>query len=350
MRLSVLRYFLLFAVALPTGIQAQNPYFSQYYASPLYLNPALSGANREISFGVNHRSQWNSNDSPYEISQFSLLYPLLTKGARQDHLGGLGFSIFRDISGDGGILKSLGISAGGSYRISLDENATILLGLQGGVIQKSVDFSNLRWGSQYDNIIGYDDRLAPSVGDFKENTLFPVFDAGIFWHYAKHANSYNLASRSWAIFSGFTASNINQPDESFLKDGESKLPMMFKLHGGVDIRKSRNLKISPSYLLMYQNGNKQYNLGTYITYSFISDAYGRNPKVFDLQIGAWHRIKDSFIFMAGGSGRSFALGLSYDINATSMRYNNLGKSAVEISIKYKIKKGNEIRRFSTPLM
>lgn len=349
MRFAVLKSLLLFIV-LPVTIQAQNPYFSQYYASPLFLNPALSGANREISFGVNHRSQWNSNDAPYEISQFSLIYPLLTKGAQQDHLGGVGFSVFKDVSGDGGIVQSLGINASGSYRVSLDQHNTVLFGLQGGIIQKSVDFSNLRWGSQYDNIIGYDDRISPSLGDFKENTLFPVFDAGIFWHYAHHANSYSIASRSWAIFNGFTASNINQPDESFLKDGKSKLPMLFKLHGGVDIRKSRSLKISPNYLLMYQNGNKQLNVGAYLTYSLISDAYGRNPKIFDMQIGAWHRFNDSFIFMAGGSGRSFSLGFSYDMNSTSMRYNSLGKSAYEISIKYKIKKGNEIRRFSTPLM
>src|SRR5690606_23125059 len=174
MRFEVLKW-LVFLLLLPVVVHAQNPYFSQYYASPLYLNPALSGANREISFGVNHRSQWNSNNSPYEISQFSLTYPLLTRGARQDHLGGLGISVFKDASGEGGILKSLGLSAGGSYRIALDENNTVLLGLQGGVVQKSVDFSELRWGSQYDNIIGYDDRISPSVGDFKENTLFPVF-------------------------------------------------------------------------------------------------------------------------------------------------------------------------------
>ena len=342
--------WLVILLLLPAAVYAQNPYFSQYYASPLYLNPALSGANREISFGVNHRSQWNSNNAPYEISQFSLMYPLLTRGARQDHLGGVGLSVFKDVSGEGGVLKSLGISAGGSYRISLDQNHTVLLGLQGGLIQKSVDFGNLRWGSQYDNIIGYDDRIAPSVGEFKESTLLPVFDAGAFWHYASHSRSSFMPSRGWAFFNGLSVSNINRPDESFLKDGESKLPMLFKLHGGVDYRTSRNFKFSPSYLLMYQNGNTQYNIGTYITWSLIADAYSRNPKVFDLQLGAWHRIHDSFIFLAGLSGRSFALGFSYDINSTSMRYNNLGKSAYEISLKYKIKKGNEIRRFSTPLM
>src|SRR5690606_18524610 len=118
----------------------------------------------------------------------------------------------------------------------------------------------------------------------------PVFDAGVFWHYGSHAGTSFMPSRGWALFSGLTVSNLNRPDESFLKDGKSKLPMLFKVHGGIDYRTSRTFKLSPSYLIMYQNGNQQYNFGTYITYSFIADAYSRNPKVFDMQIGAWHRI------------------------------------------------------------
>lgn len=345
-----IKKIVLFFFMLPVALHAQNPYFSQYYASPLYLNPALSGANREISLGVNHRSQWNSNDSPYEISQFSLIYPILSKGANQNHLGGVGFSVFQDVAGEAGLMKTLGINGSGSYRLSLYERTTVLLGLLAGIIQKRVDFSNLRWGSQYDDIIGYDDRKEPSIGDFNESALFPVFDAGLFWHYASQSSSYNMPTKGWAVFSGFTASNLNQPDESFLKDGKSRLPILFKLHGGLDYRTSRTFKISPNYLIMYQNGNKQFNIGTYFTHSIISDAYSRNPKVLDLQIGAWHRFNDGFIFMGGMSGRNLSLGFSYDINNTSLRYNNLGKSAYEVSIKYKIKKGNEIRRFSTPLM
>lgn len=335
---------------LPINLLAQNPFFSQYYAAPLYLNPALAGADREISFGINHRSQWNSNDAPYELSQFSFTYPIIMqRGAHAKHLGGVGFSVYRDMAGESGTFKTHGLGLTGSYRIAVTRAHTILTGIQAGFVQKRVDLGHLQWGSQYDDFIGYDDRIAPSIGNINEQASFPIFEAGLVWHYAHQEHTYSSGSR-WAVFSGFTASNLNRPDESLLKDGTRPLPILMKLHGGLEYRSSRSFKLSPSFLLMTQNGHTQYNIGSYFTYSFISDPFSRQPKTFNIQAGIWKRLKDSYTFMLGGSGRNMSVGLSYDMNTSSMRFHNLGKSAYEISLKYKIDKGKDIRRFSTPLM
>lgn len=341
---------LLIGFCLPISLLAQNPYFSQYYAAPLYLNPALAGAEREISFGVNYRSQWNSNEAPYELSQFSFIYPIITeRGAQTKHLGGIGFTAYKDAAGEGGIFKTYGIGLTGSYRIALNHAHTILTGLQAGFAQKKVDLAHLQWGSQYDAFIGFDDRITPSIGHINEQTGFPLFEAGIVWHYTRQAPIYSSGSR-WAVFSGLSASNLNQPDESLLKDGTRPLPILMKLHGGLEYRTSRSFKLSPSFLLMMQNEQQQYNIGTYFTYTLISDPFSRQPKTFNIQAGIWRRIKDSYTLMLGGSGRNMAIGLSYDMNTSSMRFHNLGKSAYEISLKYKIDKGKDIRKFSTPLM
>lgn len=341
---------LIIGFCLPSSLSAQNPYFSQYYAAPLYLNPALAGAEREISFSLNYRSQWNSHDAPYELSQFSFIYPIIMKRrAHTKHLGGVGLSAYRDMAGEGGVFKTQGVGLTGSYRIPLSRAHTILTGLQAGFVQKRVDLGHLQWGSQYDDFIGYDDRITPSIGNINEQTSFPIFEAGIVWHYAHQMLGYSAASR-WAAFTGFSASNLNQPDESLLKDGTRPLPILMKLHGGLEYRSSRSFKLSPSFLLMMQNQHRQYNIGTYFTYTFISDPYSRQPKTYNIQAGIWKRINDAYTFMLGGSGRNMAVGLSYDMNTSSMRFHNLGKSAYEISLKYKIDKGKDMRRFSTPLM
>lgn len=329
---------------------AQNPYFSQYYASPLYLNPALVAANREISFGVNYRSQWNSDNAPYQTGQFSFIYPILNKGALMKHLGGAGLSVFQDLAGEGGIFKTYGIKLTGGYRLPINKNHTMLMGLQGGIIHRKLDYSDLRWGSQYDPQIGFDPRINPTVGSINEQIIFPVFDAGLFWYHTLATTNYYMPSRSWSVFGGFSASNMNRPDESVLKDGRSRLPILYKVHGGLDYRASRSFKFSPTFLLMQQNDNRQYNLGSYLTYSFISDPFSKQPKTIDLQAGVWYRIEDSFIFLLGGSRNNISFGFSYDMNITSMRYNNLGAAAYEISLTYRIKKGEESRNFSTPLM
>lgn len=341
---------LLIGFCLPVTLFAQNPFFSQYYAAPLYLNPALAGADREISFGINYRSQWNSNDAPYELSQFSFIYPIIMqRGAHTKHLGGVGFTAYRDMAGEGGVFKTFGIGLNGSYRIAVNRAHTILTGLQAGFAQKRVDLSHLQWGSQYDDFIGFDDRITPSIGDISEQTSFPIFEAGIVWHYALQVPSYSTVAR-WAIFSGFAATNLNQPDESLLKDGTRPLPILMKWHGGLEYRTSRSFKISPSFLFMMQNEHQQYNIGSYFTYTFISDPFSRQPKTFNIQTGIWKRIKDSYTLMLGGSSRNMSVGFSYDMNTSSMRLHNLGKSAYEISLKYKIDKGKDMRRFSTPLM
>lgn len=335
---------------LSLSLQAQNPYFSQYYASPLYLNPSLAAAHSDVSFGINYRSQWNSDNSPYQMGQFSIIYPILKKGALLNHLGGVGLSLFQDLAGENKIFKTYGVNITGSYKLSLNPSHTVLMGLQGGIIQKKIDYSNLRWGSQYNPLIGLDNRITPSVGEINEKVLFPVFDAGLFWHYTKQKSSYNLRSRSLAFYSGVAVANINKPDESVFSDGTSRLPMLFKFHGGLEYRSSRSFKFTPGFLIMQQNENRQFNVGSYLTHTIISDPYSRQPKTFDLQAGIWYRVKDSFIFMVGGSSKDVSLGFSYDMNTTSMRYNNLGVGAYEISLTYKIKKGEEIRSFSTPLM
>ena len=38
--------------------QAQDPHFSQYYANPLYLNPAFAGVKKCPTVHMNYRNQY----------------------------------------------------------------------------------------------------------------------------------------------------------------------------------------------------------------------------------------------------------------------------------------------------
>ncbi|WP_343789462.1 type IX secretion system membrane protein PorP/SprF, partial [Wandonia haliotis] len=39
-------------------VKAQDPIFTQFYANPLYLNPALAGTHGCPRFALNYRNQW----------------------------------------------------------------------------------------------------------------------------------------------------------------------------------------------------------------------------------------------------------------------------------------------------
>ena len=42
------------------GLNAQDVQFSQFYAAPLYLNPAFAGSAELARAGINYRNQWPS--------------------------------------------------------------------------------------------------------------------------------------------------------------------------------------------------------------------------------------------------------------------------------------------------
>src|SRR6186713_2747586 len=94
------RRIILIAIILSANAAAaQSPVFSQYYASSLYLNPALSGLEKDIFFGMNYRSQWSNVGLPFSTFQFSFIKPLVKAGIHVKHLGGFGASFLNDVAG-----------------------------------------------------------------------------------------------------------------------------------------------------------------------------------------------------------------------------------------------------------
>ena len=324
---------------------AQDQHFSQYYNAPLYLNPAMTGIEGDIYFGVNYRSQWASLEAPYEAGQFSLIHPLMVRGSQFKHVGGVGLSAFSESAGENGSLKSFGFQLSAAYNLILNRDASqvISFGLQGGILQKSVDFSGLTWGSQYNSFIGFDANITPSLDLGLEKVTYPVINTGVMWMFDPGRR--NLYS-DFSAFAGFAVSNFNRPNESVLGDDQvSRLPILYKLHGGVNIGLSELVTLSPTVLYLRQHDNDQYNIGAYFAY--------RNPRIrrqFKFQVGAWYRLKDAMILSAGVLSKNLALGISYDINQSTLRSATGGKGSVEVSIGYRISRGQGLKRFSTPLL
>lgn len=56
----------LILLTVPEKIKGQDPVFSQYYASPLQINPAFTGLTNGPRFGVNYRNQWPLIDQVFK--------------------------------------------------------------------------------------------------------------------------------------------------------------------------------------------------------------------------------------------------------------------------------------------
>ncbi len=329
-------------------MKAQDPQFAQYYNNPSYLNPAMTGLDDDIYFGLNYRSQWKSLDLPFEIAQLSLIYPLMERGSQFKHRGGLGVSVYRETAGESENFKTASFTLSAAYNLFLKDDASqmISVGLQGGVINKQIDFNNLRWGSQYNPFIGFDSNITPSLDLDNQTVTFPVIHAGVVWYFDPGRKRFQS---NMSGFIGFAVSNINQPNESVLSDqnGESLLPRLYKAHGGINLSLSQNFSISPNILFMSQHATEQINAGMYFTYQVSGRRRGPQTKV---QVGTWYRFEDAFIISLGVTSNNLGLAFSYDFNNSTLRSFTGGQGALEASISYRITKGKGLKRFSTPLL
>ena len=76
-----------------TPVTAQDPQFSQFYAAPLYLNPAFAGSTGQARVGMNYRNQWPAIDANFNtISAYADFY-------LEDINSGVGALITRDREG-----------------------------------------------------------------------------------------------------------------------------------------------------------------------------------------------------------------------------------------------------------
>lgn len=151
--------FVLFQLLLLLSIQsqAQDPYFSQFYASTTYLNPALVGVEKDTYFGLNYRTQWSSAGTPFTTGQFSFITPIGKNNPTKFHRNGLGFSAYKDVAGESKQYKTNGITLSFAHDIVFGSDFTQIFsfGGQAGIIQKRISYDELQWGSQYDPSMGF---------------------------------------------------------------------------------------------------------------------------------------------------------------------------------------------------
>jgi type IX secretion system PorP/SprF family membrane protein len=296
---------------------AQDPQFTQFYANPLYLNPAFAGTQRCPRLTMNYRNQW-----PGISGQF------VTYSASYDqHIdaiaGGVGVLVWNDQAGQG-TLKTTNVSLMYSYDRPINRHFSIRAGFQAAYFQKSLDWNKLTFGDMIDPRYGFIYNTQETPGP---NTVGNVdFSAGILGF-------------SKRFYGGFAAHHLNQPDESFLSPG-GRLPMKFTGHAGAIIPLERNVEdasISPNILFKKQQDFVQLNLGLYVT---------KGPIVG----GFWFRKDDSFIVLLGFQAGLAKFGYSYDVTVSKLGLRQpKGSHEISFALQFDCKpKKRKFRTISCP--
>jgi type IX secretion system PorP/SprF family membrane protein len=289
--------------------KAQDPEFSQFYANPLYLNPAFAGTKNCPRIHMNHRNQWPGITGSFITNSVSY-------DQRVEALyGGLGLIVMNDKAGQA-TLNTTRVSGIYSYGVNINRKITAHFGLEAAYFQRSLDWNKLTFGDMIDPRRGfvYQTNDVPRGGtvsnvDFSAGAL--VF--------------------SETFFAGFAAHHINEPNES-LVSGDSKLPMKFTLHAGTNIDMAgpggkyttNSAKISPNIMYRNQGTFNQLLLGLYVK----KDA---------LTLGAWYRDSDAFILSLGIETNVFRIGYSYDVTVSKLTMASGGSHELSMGINFPCK-------------
>jgi type IX secretion system PorP/SprF family membrane protein len=343
--------FIAFCFTMPSAV-AQSLIFSQYYFSPSNLNPALVGLEKDLFFGVNHRSQWRDLRVPYNASLFTFTYPFYVAKPKLYHAGGIALSVSQETAGSNQLYRSVRGQLSAAYNLRLDyENRNILaFGLQGGLVRNSIDDSHLQWGSQFNELVGFDPGISPSLGQLNERISYPAFSTGIAWHHrAKEVLYPGNNKRKYSGFIGLSVANLNRPNTAHFSAYTSKAPSIYTAHGGVE-HQVRNIQLSYQALWIKAGNAYHINLGAYITYA-LNNSRHPNFSSLSLLLGSWYRVQDAFVLSMGLQAKKFSTVVSYDFNKkVNAADNTLSGGAYEVSVSYRIPGKINNKQYGIPLM
>ena len=210
------KVLLIFAIIIATcKLNAQDLHFTQFYMTPVLLNPANAGAEYDLRGLINYRSQWKSVTAPF-VSTAAAFDMRLTEASPRKKKGfwAAGIYLYNDKSGDSKFTENKG-SLNAAYHLYLNENMTLGAGFQAGYIQRSINMSGLQWGSQYNGLI-YDANL-PSMeannGKLTQGGL--DFGSGLNWTYKKNER-YSTGNNQMLINAGIGFQHISKQMHKFL--------------------------------------------------------------------------------------------------------------------------------------
>jgi type IX secretion system PorP/SprF family membrane protein len=291
---------------MPKKAAAQHFQFSQFFSSPLTLNPALTGRfSEDFRIAAIHRNQWSGIGSTFETTNLGC--DINFKGGRLERdVVGAGVYFNKDNMGQN-LLINQAIMLSGAYHRYIDRQRRHLLsgGVQAGFQQLSIDFSRLTFESQYYDFI-YNPEIASGENFGSDRAHTYHINTGFSWAFR--------ATPNITVHSGVAVADLFSTKESFFEGGMLwRSSHRFVWSGGMSWQINDKISLHPDVLFMNQAGGRLLNVGTALGYN----VGGKNG--ITLFTGPWFRYGDAVIVMAGGKYRSFKLMGSYDHTASGLR-------------------------------
>lgn len=309
--------------------KAQDPTFSQVYASPVYLSPSFTGLTNGSRVALTYRDQWPGIPNTYQTVSFAADHFF------ENYNSGLGLVFVRDDQGSGQLVtQNVGLVY--AYEFPITREIYARPGLNFKYFERKIDPASLLWGDQ----IGPEgDILASALGNFEAESYRKI-DA------AASAMIYSDDFWVGTVVDHLVKSNIG------FTDIESPLPIRTTVYGGGKYRfrtRTRNQdEVAGTLAFMYrtQDTFQQLDIGSY---------WYLNP----FELGLWYRgipvletegltNNDALIFILGFNIGSVRLSYSYDMTLSNLAGYSGGANEFSIIWRFSTSGFNESPRGAIP--
>lgn len=301
---------------------SQSVHFSQFFNSPLTVNPANTGFMPDADYrvGVNYRNQWSSVMAvPYKtISVFGDAQVLRNK--LENGWLGLGGIILKDVAGSGQ-LSTTGVYSSIAYHQMLGYSSLLSLGFNAGWVNKRINAADLRFPDQFDGKF-FSTKIPTDVALDAYSVSYMDIKIGMNYAYFPNEKIY--------LNGGFSAWYVNRPRESFFETGisgfDSRIPRRYIGFLNSSIKLNEQVIVNPMAYYTRQTTASEFTAGANLQYNL------GNGGEMQLIAGAYYRNNDAIIPMIGLVIKSIRVFFSYDATTSSLSKYNATRGALEFAL------------------
>lgn len=244
-----------------------------------------------------------------------------------------GLSFYNDRSGDGAF-GNLVANGNFAHHFHLNKNLILGAGMMAGFGQKTITPDKFQTGSQYQN--GAYSAGSPLGETFSNHTRI-FFDSGFgLLLHRQVARSRNKAihDQSFRFTTGVTVYHLNRPDVSFIQAGE-RLYMRTVFFGMSEFPLgSPSFSMIPVVQYSFQGPSQELVWGGMFRYSLdVSKKFKGVIKKNALALGVLNRVKDAVTITTLIEFDRYGLGISYDVNTSTLSQATLGRGGMELALR-----------------
>ena len=320
----ILTAIVLLILAMPMIGKAQDPHFSQYFSSPMTLNPALIG--KGVDAGrllVDLRSQWwgSTGTSPYNTETVSYEQRLAAQKLNNNNNLSFGLMMLTDQS-NSGILQNNYFTGGFAYNQALDGagNSMLGAGLSVTYANRLLNPDMFQFQTQFGSM-GFQRSIPSNDPVSLQSNKYWDINAGV--HYSMRMNE----KIGWNI--GASMYHLTSPTEGVYSNNRYQIDPRYNVQAGMQFYFADHSELHISGIYESQYGNTIYTLGAVYKIKVQSDA------LETVNIGVWNRFNDALYPYLALEGKKWIIGMSYDVVTSNIKtiYNSV--SSVEFSLGWK---------------